>query len=171
MRKIIFVVLALLFVLCIGNAQRVVDEQILYNASGQPYFQLSRSTGDSTNTLAIDVRKQVLYGGQYVTLYPDSMSLVYHLTADSIACYKIAAKSKTSPLMTTYAYTYLDSCYNSTAVIKRGTITVTPWTHYIACTKGFGVSILAATGTSTNAYTKANASKLYILLRKYYTLP
>jgi hypothetical protein len=168
----IVLLVALLLVVDIGSAQKVIKEIPLKSASNAAYFQLARSTGDSTYTLGkyVDINYPIMYQGQSVSLRPDSIYVLYHITADSVASLKIIGKAMTSKTVGTYSSTFIDSIYNTTAIVARGKVLVTQSIISQSCDGGFGISVLANT-TATNAYNKATAAKVYLELKCFYTLP
>ena len=172
MRNIIFVALALFLVVSIGSAQTIIVDKPLLNSSGKSYFQLTNSVGDSSKTLALDIRQPVVFGGRTYSLFPDSMYAVWYATGDSIYSININAKTLYTNQYSTAAYyktTFIDSAYSATAAASWGATLVPVAAMRGAVDNGFGVSVIAK--STRNAAATATASKLYLILRCYYKLP
>jgi hypothetical protein len=173
MRKIMIVTLALILAVGMSYAQKVTVDKPLQSRFGNPYFSLSATqyAGDSTNTLGIDIRHQVLYHGQNISLLPDSGRLIVYASADSTYSVKFSAKAKyTNQVSTYFATVFLDSIYSTTATATMKTMTVPDsLLAYSADSKGFGISAHILTGQNAVRYT--TASKIYAVLRLYFHLP
>jgi hypothetical protein len=174
MRKIILVTLALLLIVSVSNAggKVIVKDIPLQSRFGNPYFSLSATqyAGDSTNTLGINVGYPMLYQGQNIVLLPDSARVIVYASADSTYSVSIRAKAKyTTQVSTYFATVFLDSIYSTTATATMKTMTVPDSLIAYSATGGFGVSAHINTGQNAIRYT--TASKIYTVLRLFYSLP
>ena len=150
-----------------AQGQNVRVSDILLNGT-----QLANSTQDSTMTVNKDGKTyySIAYNGiTYQSLVgniPDSIRLTYYVTADSIykICVRWKAKVNWAPLSiaTGDSVGYL---YSSTATATEGSILIAPTKYYLY--DNFGISLVAY-AASTNAVIKANASKVYIRVDRYF---
>jgi hypothetical protein len=137
---------------------RITD--VVFGSSSKAAVQLKNSATDSVTQL------DIIYNGtsyQLTGAFPDSVRIRWFATADSTQRVLIRLKQN-QRFGSTYSSVLLDSVKSSTKAVSQGSHTLTgaQFLQY----DYLGVSLVAA--DTINATVKANASKIYLTLDRFF---
>jgi hypothetical protein len=161
-----------------ASAQVFSKEVLLTSSTGQNYFQLKASAGDSTYNLKIDYTYKYNIGTDVTyQLWPDSAYIKSYATSDSLVSVRFWIKRKYSSQVNTWDVGGLaDSIANSsqgTAAVVRNFTKIPINLIRPAIPGGLGFSALANAwnnATGNGATGSATAAKVYVSIVFYYTL-